>query len=216
MGACMLSHIQLFRTTMDCSPQGFSVHGIFQARILKWVAIFSSRGSSPPRDWTWVSSVSCIAFFTYWALGEELFKPETPFFICPAHLFFIYNILCYLFFFIFILFIWLHQILVAALGWDFHSCNMQILAWGMWDLVPWPGIELHPRYWEYEVLATEPPGKSSSVLLMMSMRISPWWRNHLKMSHYVHTVSSPFSITWTLDSGTPISSASCSLESIPG
>ena len=36
--------------SMDCSPPGSSVHGIFQARILKWVAISSSRGSSPPRD----------------------------------------------------------------------------------------------------------------------------------------------------------------------
>ena len=35
---------------MDCSPSGVSVHGIFQARILEWVAIPSSRGSSQPRD----------------------------------------------------------------------------------------------------------------------------------------------------------------------
>ena len=35
---------------MDCSPPGFSVHGIFQARILEWVAIFFSRGPSRLRD----------------------------------------------------------------------------------------------------------------------------------------------------------------------
>ena len=48
---------------MDCSPPGFSVHGILQARILEWVAISFSRVSSWPRDWT---RVSCIAgwFFT--------------------------------------------------------------------------------------------------------------------------------------------------------
>ena len=40
---------------MDCSLPGSSVHGIFQARILQWVAISFSRGSSRPRDWTWVS-----------------------------------------------------------------------------------------------------------------------------------------------------------------
>ena len=40
---------------MDCSPPGFSVHGILQARILEWVAIPFSRGSSQPRAWTWVS-----------------------------------------------------------------------------------------------------------------------------------------------------------------
>ena len=45
---------------MDCSPQVSSVHGIFQARILEWVAIFSSRWSSWPRDWICVSCVSRI------------------------------------------------------------------------------------------------------------------------------------------------------------
>ena len=35
---------------MDCSPPGFSVCGILQARILEWVGMPSSRGSSPPRD----------------------------------------------------------------------------------------------------------------------------------------------------------------------
>ena len=44
---------------MDCSPLGSSVHGIHQARILEWVAMYSSRGSSRPRDHTWVSYLSC-------------------------------------------------------------------------------------------------------------------------------------------------------------
>ena len=54
---------------MDCSPSGSSVHGIFQARILGWVAISFSWGSSPPRDWT---RVFCTAgrFFTDWATRE--------------------------------------------------------------------------------------------------------------------------------------------------
>ena len=43
---------------MDCSPPGFSVCGIFSARIPEWVAISFSRGSSQPRDRT---QVSCIA-----------------------------------------------------------------------------------------------------------------------------------------------------------
>ena len=43
---------------MDCKLPGSSVHGIFQARVLEWVAISFSRGSSQPRDRTWVS---CIA-----------------------------------------------------------------------------------------------------------------------------------------------------------
>ena len=56
---------------MDCSPPGSSVHGIFQAGILEWVATPLSRGSSRPRDWP---QVSCIAgpFFTIWATKEAL------------------------------------------------------------------------------------------------------------------------------------------------
>ena len=48
-----------------------SVHGILQARILEWVAISSSRGSSLPRDWT---QGSCIAgrFFTIWATRKPI------------------------------------------------------------------------------------------------------------------------------------------------
>ena len=57
---------------MDCSPPGSSVHGILQARILEWVALPSSRGSSPPRDRTWVSYISRIGrrFFTPTATWE--------------------------------------------------------------------------------------------------------------------------------------------------
>ena len=45
---------------MDCGPPGSSVHGLFQARILAWVAISYSRGSSRPRGRTSSSCVSCI------------------------------------------------------------------------------------------------------------------------------------------------------------
>ena len=48
----LFSHVQLFCNSMDYSPPGFSVHGVFQAWILAWVAISSSRGSPWPRDWT--------------------------------------------------------------------------------------------------------------------------------------------------------------------
>ena len=43
---------------MDCSLLGSSVHGIFQARVLEWVAISFSRGSSQPRDRTQVSRIA--------------------------------------------------------------------------------------------------------------------------------------------------------------
>ena len=45
--ACMLSHVQLFMTPMECSPPGSSVHGILQVRILQWAAIPFSRGIFP-------------------------------------------------------------------------------------------------------------------------------------------------------------------------
>ena len=53
----------------DCSPPGSSVHGISQVRILEWVAISFSRGSSRPRDWTWVSC-PVGGFSTIWATRE--------------------------------------------------------------------------------------------------------------------------------------------------
>ena len=54
---------------MYCSPPGSSVHVILQARILEWVAMYSYRRASPPRDWTQVSHVAG-RFFTIWAIRE--------------------------------------------------------------------------------------------------------------------------------------------------
>ena len=56
-----LSHFWLFCDYMVYSPQGSSVHGIFQARILEYIAISYFRGSSCPRDRT---RVSCIGRFS--------------------------------------------------------------------------------------------------------------------------------------------------------
>ena len=50
---------------MDYSQPGFSVYGISQAKILEWVAIPFSTGSSWPRDQTWVSRIAG-RFFTVW------------------------------------------------------------------------------------------------------------------------------------------------------
>ena len=71
-----------------CKPMDCSAHGILQARILKWVAIPFSTGSSRPRDWT---QVSCMAgrFFTTWAIwyhlshliytvNQKIFPPSFP------------------------------------------------------------------------------------------------------------------------------------------
>ena len=47
---------------VDCSLPGSSVNGIFQARVLEWVAVSFSKGSSLPRDWTWVSALKADAY----------------------------------------------------------------------------------------------------------------------------------------------------------
>ena len=52
-----------------CNPMDYTVHGILQARILEWVAILFSRGSSQPKDWTQVSHTAG-GFLTSWATRE--------------------------------------------------------------------------------------------------------------------------------------------------
>ena len=55
--ATLLQSCLTFFDSMDCSPSGSSVQVILQTRILEWLVMPSSRGSSQPRDWT---QVSCI------------------------------------------------------------------------------------------------------------------------------------------------------------
>ena len=52
-----------------CNPTAYTVHGIFQARILEWVVFSFSRGSSQPRGWSKVSHIAG-GFFTSWAIRE--------------------------------------------------------------------------------------------------------------------------------------------------
>ena len=62
------SHVQLCNP-MDSSQAGSFVHEVLQARILEWVAIPFSRGSSWLRDWTQISHIAW-RFFTSWATRE--------------------------------------------------------------------------------------------------------------------------------------------------
>ena len=55
---------------MDYNPPGSSIRGIFEARVLEWVAIFFSRGSSQPRDQTQVSGIAG-RHFILWATRVE-------------------------------------------------------------------------------------------------------------------------------------------------
>ena len=59
---------------LDYSPPDFSVHGILQARILEWVAMPSSRGSSWPRDRTHISYFSCIGRWVLYHSESNIFS----------------------------------------------------------------------------------------------------------------------------------------------
>ena len=64
---------QLNWTELDYSRPGTSVHGILLTRILEWVAILFSRGSSQLRYWTHDFCITSV-FFTVWATGEAKVK----------------------------------------------------------------------------------------------------------------------------------------------
>ena len=64
VNVCISRSVMLtLHDSTDRGPTGFSAHGILQARILEWVAVPFSRGSSQPRDQTLVSSIAG-RFFT--------------------------------------------------------------------------------------------------------------------------------------------------------
>ena len=84
LGICILAHVRVcacvrmhaqscltLYNPMDWSQPGSSLHGVLQARTLEWVAISSSRGSSPPRDQT------CISCICGWALYHLDHPPDT-------------------------------------------------------------------------------------------------------------------------------------------
>ena len=83
---CMLSRFSLtLCNPMDCSLPGSSVDGIRQGRILEWVAMPSSRGSSQPRDQTSISCRSCMKvntlsrvrlFATLWTVAQGIFPTK--------------------------------------------------------------------------------------------------------------------------------------------
>ena len=86
MYMCVLSHFSCVQLCdpMVCSLPGSSVHGILQARMPKWVAISTSRVSSWPRDWTWVSRIAG-SFFTDWATREAPVYVYIYTHICAIH-----------------------------------------------------------------------------------------------------------------------------------
>ena len=71
------SHVRLFATPWTSSLPGSSLHGILQARVLEWVAISFSRGSSQPRDRTWVSHIPGRRF-NLWATVTKSYSSPLP------------------------------------------------------------------------------------------------------------------------------------------
>ena len=75
---CVLKSFQLCLTLcdlMDCSLPGSSIHKILQASTLEWVAMLYSRGSSRPKDGTWVSCVSPILAGRVFTMSATLEAP---------------------------------------------------------------------------------------------------------------------------------------------
>jgi len=96
--ACKLQSCLTLCDPMDCSLSGFSAHGTFPTRILEWVAISSSMGSSQPRYWTCVSWIEG-GFFTTDTPGKPLIKynilqpfwPKGPFGNVTVYIYFKYE-----------------------------------------------------------------------------------------------------------------------------
>ena len=75
---CFIDYTKAFdcvKVTHSCptlyDPMDYTVHGILKSRILEWIAILFSRGSSQPRDGTQVSRIAG-RFFTSWATGKPI------------------------------------------------------------------------------------------------------------------------------------------------
>ena len=162
---------------MDCSLPGSYVHGILQARILEWVAILFSKGSSQPRDRTWVS---CITgrFFTIWTTREAHHNREQTYHGTQCT---VSTWLLLLFFFLIFIYlfcsIW-SQLrhtgsFIPCAGFSLvAACGLSCPA-ACEILVPQPGMEPMSPALKGGFLTTGPPKKS--LLLNPSERVSGTW-----------------------------------------
>ena len=69
---CVVAKSCLTRDRMDCHPACFSVHGIFQARILEWVAISYSGGSSQSRNQIHIPWNSCTGRYIIVTINKPI------------------------------------------------------------------------------------------------------------------------------------------------
>ena len=114
---------------VDYSPPGSSIHGIFKARILQWVAISYSKGSSQPRDWTCTSSIS----FT----GSGVFST-----VPPGKQVDMKSFIVFIFFF-FLVFIWFSGVILRYWGFPCGSAGKES-ACSVGDLGSIPVLGISP------------------------------------------------------------------------
>ena len=146
---------------MNCSPPGSSVHGIFQARILEWVAISSSRGSSQPRDPT---HVCCIGRWVLYHQSHLMYiyvsrsvvsDSLRPHGLQPARL------LC---------------------PWDFLGKNTGVgCHFLLQRIFPTQGLNAGLPHCRQMLLPSEPPGKSRLFLWLQShtLPITSFWMDKI-------------------------------------
>ena len=80
---------------MDCNPPGSSAYRIFQAKILEWVAMPSSKGASWNRDQTHISYVSCIGWWVFFLSLAPPGKPKDSVESFQKQKHFLKKVLCY-------------------------------------------------------------------------------------------------------------------------
>ena len=153
---------------MDCSPPGSSVHGVLQARILEWVTMPSSRGSSQHRDRIQVSRIAGILY----CLGHQGRAEE--YIVTCKHmkhvLLLLIRIFMWTIFKVFIFAIVTILLMFYALVFGHEACGI---------LPTWLEIKLTPLSLENEVLTTGRPGKSqdrSHVLQVTSFVSGIAWK----------------------------------------
>ena len=136
---------------MDCSLPVSSIHGILQARILEWIVIPFSRGSSWPRDWTWIS---CTAGRLWSELPGKPPKIVRSHLKCPSVSTWTWDKIFFATWICRLLTILINQLFLLFGGLCCAACKV-------W--VPWPGIEPMPPALECDILTTGTQGKPQQI-----------------------------------------------------
>ena len=130
----MLSCFQFF-CNMDYSLSRSFVRGIFQARILDWVAISFSRGPSWPRDRTWVSCIGKRILY-HWATKKCIVIKMTEIYLlclpihCPIKIVLnMYNDIYFLWFILYLS----HKCLCPYLSFYSKNLGLELFFWWSWS-----------------------------------------------------------------------------------